>query len=165
MRFEFSGLGKQQLRLSTLELPAALFNADSTSLPSSHSYFPLSDSLFYLISTAPSAPDPSEIERRITEAADAARAEGEAGLEDLLVCLGEVRLVLKCFDTRKKRTPLFFHPSLLLSQSRLLKQTLKCTLGGAQGRGAVGQARGAGRGRCSTFSRGGAFRREKGDPR
>ena len=99
MRFEFSGLGKQQLRLSTLELPAALFNADSTSAlfdPFSYSYFPLSDSLFYLISIAPTAPDPSEIERRITEAADAARAEGEAGLEDLLVCLGEVRLVLKC---------------------------------------------------------------------
>ena len=49
------------------------------------------------IQTAPTAPDPAEIEKRITEAADAARAEGEAGLEDLLVCLGEVKVGFQVF--------------------------------------------------------------------
>ena len=66
----------------------------------------------YSISTAPIAPDPSEIERRITEAADAARAEGEAGLEDLLVCLGEVKSAFT-------RGTAPFYPSFVLTITTL----------------------------------------------
>ena len=39
----------------------------------------------------PAAPDPADIERRIAEAAAKAVAEAEDGMNDLLVCLGQVR--------------------------------------------------------------------------
>ena len=140
MRFEFPGLGNACVFDLTENLERREKNA--TFSPSFLLFLFLT--AFHSISTATTAPDPSETERRITEAADAARAEGEAGLEDLLVCLGEV----KSAYTR------FVHPFAPLFELTITAlHSMTYSTGRAQGRGPVGQARGAGSGRCSAFSR------------
>ena len=91
MRFEFLELGKHRGCFSLEKLEKREKRCKKSAIFTKISPFPLFFSIIHSISTAAAGLDASEIERRITEAAEAARAEGEAGLEDLLVCLGEVR--------------------------------------------------------------------------